>query len=181
MNNKGNYKDQYERHYDREERLAMMPEALIKLKSRKKGFFRNNKSMMIILADIIIICLLALGFMIYTRISSNSHSTQTHTFVLNGYVLNNRALISLRITRKRDHLAARTPPRPFEATINISGNNDYYKKVFDFLPEDPDRDVIFRAVIPVEDFYTSQKHAVTSTVQFDNTTINLKYNLKTEN
>ncbi|MCP5513857.1 MAG: hypothetical protein H7A26_00135 [Spirochaetales bacterium] len=179
MENKG--KEQIERHYDRNERLAMMPEALLKLKSGKKGFFRN-KSMVILFADIVIICLLSAGFFIYSRITSNTYATNNYSLILKGYIFDDTALISLTITKKMDSPPLKTDPKPFEATITVTGNDEYYKKNFDYLPDVINREVTIRASIPLDPSGTGKQSAPTAyaTVKFENTSVKLKYTLKRE-
>ncbi len=173
-------KEQFERHYDREERLAMMPEALIKLKTKKKGFFRNNKSLVIMLADIVLLLLLFLAFLIYSKISSNTSTINNYNFVLKGYVYDSKALISLTILNTLDSSSAVSESKPFEATITLSGHKDFYKKVYDIMPDPKNREITMRAAIPLEDYYTTAAQTVFAEVKFDNTTVKLKYNLKKE-
>ncbi len=181
MENNG--KEQIERHYDRNERLAMMPEALLKLKSGKRGFFRN-KSMVILFADIVIICLLSAGFFIYSRLTSNTYATNNYSLILKGYIFDDKALITLTITKKMDSplLTLKTEPKPFEATITVTGNDDYYKKNFDYLPDVINREVTIRASIPLDPEGTGKPATPTAyaTVKFENTSVKLKYNLKRE-
>ncbi|MDX9800425.1 MAG: hypothetical protein RBT69_03700 [Spirochaetia bacterium] len=176
-----NGKEQIEIHYDRNERLAMIPEALLKLKSGKKGFF-HNKSMAILFADIVIICLLSAGFFIYSSLTTNTYSSKNYSLILKGYIFNDTALVTLTITKKMDAPPLKTEPKPFEATITVTGNKNYYKKNFDFLPDVINRDVTVRASIPLDpaDLDKKMNTIAYAAVKFENTSIKLKYKLKKE-
>ena len=60
---------QYEFHYNRDERLSMMPESVLEFKKRK----RKNKSLLILWLDIALIVILSSGFLIYQKMTGNSY------------------------------------------------------------------------------------------------------------
>ena len=178
--NKEQGADKFERHYDRAERIAMMPEALIKLKNRKKGFFRNNRSTAIILADIIIICILLIGFIIYSKISSNQYTYNNYNFLLKGYIFDSKALISLTAVNTLETASSSSEPKSFEATITCSGNNEFYKKMYEILPDTVRKDTTMRAAVQIDNYNPGEVYIVYALIRIDNTTIKLKYNLKKE-
>ena len=67
---------QYEFHYNRDERLSMMPESVLEFKKRK----RKNKSLLILWLDIALIVILSSGFLIYQKMTGNSYKGENYTF-----------------------------------------------------------------------------------------------------
>ncbi len=174
-------KKQLEYHYSREDRLNLLPPGIIKEKSGKKGFFRNNKPLGIILADIVIISILFFGYFIYTKTISNQNSNPDFSFLLNGYIFDNNLLISLTISKKENSRLPESAAFPLEAAITISGNDSFYKKFFDTMPDKPDNDTILRTSIHAADYAINKNSIIYATIEYNNKTIELKSRLKSEN
>ncbi|MCL2791669.1 MAG: hypothetical protein FWD87_01130 [Spirochaetaceae bacterium] len=169
-------KEPYELHYNREERLAMMPPNVIKDKSRPKGFF-NNKSLLIIAANIILVCILFLVFTFLTRgtVSTdlNPGVDSNFNFLLNGYIFDNNILVSLIIEKKQDSAIVSDTPLPVEVTITLSDNANFYTNFFNFMPESPAERLILRAAIPVTNYEIQKNSILYADITYGNQIINL--------
>jgi hypothetical protein len=166
----------YEFHYDREERLSMMPESVLQFKKKKK----KNRSVLILLLDIILICLLSLGFMIYQKFTNNSYSSDNYNFTLKTYIYDENLLISITSVNK---LPVNTNSKkqesiPVEFIVKLSKIDDFYKKIFDVLPQKNGSAKTYRASIPLNELpYIPDSTFVKVNVKFGNNSINLKHKL----
>ena len=173
-------KNQLNLHYNREERLAMMPPGARINKPKGKGFFKNNKSLGILLLNLIIICIIFPGFFIYTRITANTNPNPDFNFLLSGYIFDNNILTSLTIEKKKDSTLSSDEPLPFEATIYLSDNSDIYKKIFDFMPANSGKEIVFRASIPATNYEVQKNSIIHATIEYSDQTIKLKSQVKSE-
>jgi hypothetical protein len=148
-------------HYDREERMhSLSPsirERMEKSDSPKKGglkkpLFRRNRSLMILLLDIIII--LFLYFIILPllgiRGGPSVEQIQDYTFELNGFVFEEKSLLSLNIERvavsekKED---GSEEGKTITVVFSVEGTEKTVEAI-DVLPEEEGASRIIRASIP---------------------------------
>ena len=172
-------KNQLNFHYNREERLSMLPPGVIKSRQKQKGFFRNNKPFTIILINVIIICLMFFGFTIYSKIASNRSSNSDFNFLLNGYIFDNNMLITLKIEKKKDSKLLEDT-LPFEAIITLSDNNDFYKKFFDNMPDNSNKEIVLRLQTPITNYELQKNSIIYANIKYNDKIINLKSKIKNE-
>ena len=98
--------DEYHYHYNREERLAKSPRLkdCYSEEGRGKGFFgglfRRNRSLLFLLADIILLVLVFVIYMFLTSTGEDRWRRGKYTFLLTAFAYENKAFISLKITRE---------------------------------------------------------------------------------
>ena len=175
-----------ERHYNREERLSQLPESVQKYKKRKKGFFSSNRHLVIILADIIIISLLFLAFMIYTRMTHNTVKDSNYSFTLKGYVFEDTALITLSALNTGSETSDKefnenTDPVSAEVIFTLDNHENTHHKIFDFLPEKPGGERNYRVSIPVKRDFSDSRLKVYAEIKYESSVVDLKYTLGREN
>ena len=171
-------KQLYGFHYDREERLKKMPPGYQPDKFKEKGFFKK-KHFNIIVANLILVLILFPILTIYTRTTANRKSTADFNFLLNGYIFDNNMLISLTIQKKQDSTIDDTP-LPFEATIFLSDDKEFYKKFFDIMPVSSDKEVVLRTSIPITDYKTYKNTIIHANIIYSDQSISLKSKIKNE-
>jgi len=163
-------------HYDREERLSMMPQGSAKGKS--KGFFKT-RPFTIIIANLILIIILIPAITYYTRHTANKNFNPDFNFLLNGYIFDNNILVSLTIKKKPDSKIT-DEPLPFEVTISLSDNKDFYKKFFDNMPAGSDKEVVLRTAIPLSNYRVQKNSILYANIIYGDQTISLKSKIKSE-
>ena len=88
-------------HYSREERLALNGAPDLSTRT-KRGFLKNNRSLMILLVDIAIICLL---FVIYRQFLFSPPYRQSfagYTITLRGFPLQDKVIASLIVRKTKE-------------------------------------------------------------------------------
>ena len=172
--------DKIKFHYNREERLAMKPvppEEKSKVKGLFKLFFRNKKPLNIIFANIILVCILFSFFIFYTQVKHNTFSNSDFSFSINGYIFDNNLFLTLIIKKKQDSKLS-NDPIPVEAVIFLSDNKEFYKKFFDNMPADSNKETVLRAIIPGN--VVQKKSLLLAKIEYSNNTINIKSKIKSE-
>lgn len=113
--------DHYDYHYDREERLShLSPEARAQISGRSStGIFRKNRTLSIILIDIVVIALVWFVFLPLIR-TGPSGRLEGYSFVLHSFSYGGRALISLKAVK--DDQKAGLPPS-YSAAFGLSSSN----------------------------------------------------------
>jgi hypothetical protein len=86
---------QYERHYSREERLAM-PGAPSP-RQRPKGFLRGNRGLVILLIDVAIIAIMAIIYRQFLFSPAYEGELSGYRFTLRGFALQSRVVAELLI------------------------------------------------------------------------------------
>ena len=139
--------------------------------------------MVILLLDILLICLLSLGFLIYQRISSNRFSTDDYSFTLKSFIYDEKILISISALNKSSSNPGSkdTSPLPVDITVRLSKISEFYKKIYDFLPDQNNRTSIYRVSIPLDKIPpVTESSFVIVTLKFRDNTIKLKHKLVNE-
>lgn len=166
----------YEFHYDREDRLSMIPESVLQYKKKKT----KNRSLLILFLDIILICILSLGFLFYQKFTSNRYTSNDYTFTLKTYIYDENLLISITSVNRlpANDNSMENESTPVELTIKLSKTGDFYKKIFDILPQKNGSSKTYRASIPLNELPTVPDSGfVRVNVEFGNNSINLKHKL----
>lgn len=169
-------KSEYEYHYNRDERLSMMPESVLEFKKKK----RKNRSLLILWLDIALIVILSSGFLIYQKISGNSFSGEDYSFSLKTFVYNDNLLISITSVNKTsfDSDSDNTPAVPVELTVKLSKIDDFYKKIFDVLPQNSAEKKTYRISIPLSEMPSLENTSyILVNIKFENSSINIKHKL----
>jgi hypothetical protein len=161
-------------HYNREERLSLLPE-FERPRKKEKGIFKNNKSLSIILLDLIIITALSSGYFIYTKISQNIISDSNYSFSLNSYIFDNNILITL-VIKNKGNATKQATPAPFKAIITMEDNHEFYKIFFDNMPENEGSDIILRTSTPANanSKNETKKNIIHAVVEYNESIIRLK-------
>lgn len=172
-------KGNVEFHYDRKERISQASGDTLKSPKKLKGFFRQ-KSNMIIFADIILICLLTSGFLIYSKITGNRITSDNYTFSLSGYIFDNNVLATLTVVEKENK--ADSTPTLFEATISLPNDRSAYKKLSNYLPINKN-EVVLRTSIPIKNQFFAQdntKKLMYASIKYNGKTVKIKTTIKNE-
>ena len=180
----------YERYYNREERLAMIPPGIIK--DKPKGFFKN-KALNITIINVVFVCIMLLLFTFLTRFTNftseaepevpaegNSATDPNFNFFLSGYIFDNNILVSIRIEKKPDSALSSDDQVPVEITITLSGDSDFFRKFFDIMPESPDDAVILRTAIPITNSETHINSILFANIIYDDQFISLNSEIRGE-
>ncbi len=169
-------KVEYEFHYNRDERLSMMPEAVLKLKNKKK----KNRSLLILWLDIALIVILSSGFLIYQKITGNRYSDEDFTFSMKTFVYNDNLLISVTALNKKPYSGQEKNPKdiPVELNFKLSKSESFYKKVFDILPLKKSNEKTYRISIPLSKIPDLQESThVLVNIKYKNSSINIKHKI----
>jgi hypothetical protein len=67
----------------------------------KKGFLKGNRSLVILLVDILLICLLAVGYRFLLYKPSHSASLAGYSLTLKGLPIGDKVVVSLSVERKK--------------------------------------------------------------------------------
>jgi len=116
-------------HYNREERLKRL-----KLKSElhvKKGFFRKNKVLIIIIIDIFLLIIVFLSFRFLFHNIQAQKTTSGYTYTLSSFLINDKAFSKVKI--KRTHKTNNKNPIKAKVRFYQEKGNSVVKEVF--LPE----------------------------------------------
>ncbi|MCL2293685.1 MAG: hypothetical protein FWC36_02305 [Spirochaetes bacterium] len=169
--------NQYEFHYKREERFARMPSHL---RDNPKGFYQNNKPLVIIFANLILAIIIFGGFFAYENFIANRNFHPDFNFTLNGYIFDNNMLITLSIRKKENSALPEDELLPFEATITLSDNRDFNRRFFDILPAKPNEEVVLRTSVPIFNHEIQRNSTIFATIAFSGQIISLKSRVKSE-
>ena len=175
--NPGQDKPQYEFHYNREERLSMMPDSVLKFKKKK----RKNRSLLILWLDIALIVILSSGFLIYQKISGGRYSDKNYSFSMKTYVYNDNLLISVTAVNRiqSDSTSDKDSTGiPVILTVKLSKADSFYKKIFDVLPDKNSSEKTYRVSIPLSEIpeLLNSTH-VSVNIKYENSSINIKHKI----
>lgn len=117
------YRDtnRFDYHYDREERLSKIPEELRgKIVGKpSKGFFRGNRTMSVILLDLVIIAVVWFVFLPLIRTGA-SGKVEGYAFSLHSFSYGGNGLISLTVAKEAQK--ADLPTRSYTAVFSLSSS-----------------------------------------------------------
>ncbi len=110
-------KHKYNYHYKREERLSM-PNAPKKDTNYSKNIFKRNKSLVIILIDIIIILVVFSFYKIFIEMPSYVGKNNGYVLTLSGFSTSDQVIVRIKIRKVEQDAAAGNAEITFKA-----GNN----------------------------------------------------------
>ena len=171
-NSPGQEKPQYEFHYNREERLSMMPDSVLEFKKKK----RKNRSLLILWLDIALIVILSSGFLIYQKITGDKYTDKNYTFSMKTFVYNDNLLISITALNKiKSDNSDKSSDIPVILTLKLSKADNFYKKIFDVLPGRSSDEKTYRVSIPLSEIpeLKDSTHILVN-IKFENNSINTK-------
>ena len=167
---------QYEFHYSREERLSMMPDSVLEFKKKK----RKNRSLLILWLDIALIVILSSGFLIYQKITGGKYTDKNYTFSMMNYVYNDNLLISVTAVNnlKSGSSDKSDTEIPVILTVKLSRADEFYKKIFDVLPDKNTPEKTYRISIPLSEIpeLKNSTHILAS-IKYENSSINIKHKI----
>jgi len=163
----------YDYHYNREDRLSKLdPNMRARLSGDlPKGFFRKNRALGIILADILLIALVGFVFLPVIRTGANGR-LEGYSFALRGFSYGSKALVSLKVIKDRDQ--SELPP-DYTASFGLS-SSDRTVEMQGALPKELKASMTLRTSLPLERRTT----AVVCTVTLGKGHLKLKAKLQTE-
>lgn len=169
------YRDttRYDYHYDRDERLKKLPPDLrSKLDgAAPKGLFRKNRTLSIILLDIVVIAIVWFVFLplIHAGASGNLDG---YSFSLHSFSYGKRALISLKVVK--EHERSGLPPI-YSALFGLSSGNRTME-MQGVLPKELHGFTTLRTSLPL----VAKTVAVVCTVKLGGKKLSLKAKLQSE-
>lgn len=169
------YRDpnRYDYHYDRDERMKRLPDDVrAKLTGPSpKGLFRKNRTLTIILLDIVVIVVVWFVFLPLIRTGASGR-LEGYSFSLHSFSYGNRALISLKVVNES---AGHGLPPSYTAIFGLSSDNESVEMQGP-LPEEPHASTTLRTSLPL----AAKTVAVVCTVKLANKTLSLKARLQKE-
>ena len=120
-------------HYDREDRLNRRSR---REEASRGGIFRRNRSLAILLLDVVLIVILYLFLQFFVFGAEDRHTALGCRFVLRAVAFEDQVLVSLRITR-RDAPKEGAESLVATAVFGLQGS-DVRQEDADLLPSDPD-------------------------------------------
>jgi hypothetical protein len=132
-------------HYSREQRLNL-PTAP-RVQDRGGGIFRQNRTLLIILLDLVIILVLGLFLMRYLYAQVHRADLEGYSVVLRGFSSGEVVFATLTITNKRG--GSETGERIY-ARFSLDGEFEEKDTTYSsaFLPDDGEKETILRVTIP---------------------------------
>ncbi len=132
--------DRFVRHYDREERLALKQEQ----KPEPVGLFARNRSLIIILLDIVLVLVMFVIYLLFIR--PGTAASEIDGFVLEGgaFVFDTDIYLSLTIRRTTDAVLLEGADTLVRVTVPDGS------EITDTLPTDPEHPITIRHVLSGE-------------------------------
>ena len=117
------YRDpnRFDYHYDRDERLSRMPEEMRRRVTvpGSKNVFRRNRTLSVILIDLVLIGLVWFVFLPLIRTGATG-SLEGYSFSLHGFSYGGKALVSLKVVKGKD---VSGPAPSYTATFSLSSSD----------------------------------------------------------
>ncbi len=140
--------DQVRFHYNREERRQNLSHYTRNLGRKPKGILRGNRSLGILLVDILVIILIYVIFSFFGGITSTSKINSGYTLGFNGFSYDDKIYLSLRITARRNQESLDN--KMIEAVFSLGRQGDELT-VMEILPEEKGDSRVLRAVFDTDD------------------------------
>lgn len=154
-------------HYDKEERIQSLSPHIRDRSSEKLGLFKRNRSLFIILIDVLIIVLIIV--VVLPFVGGKEHTTviEGYTFTLSGFIFEDSSLFNLHILSEKESASTSNDNRVITVTFSIEGTEEQ-RKVTDLLPVSQ-KERIIRGRIP----YNGAGKQATALIRFDQTEFTL--------
>ncbi len=130
-------------HYNRDERMAKLPEH-IGQKSRR-GFLRGNRSLIITLLDVLFLVILVVIFSVVMRMQGDTTIIPGFSITARAVAFDDRVLVSIKAVAKRDH----------EEEVQVRIRLGYEEiarwiEVDGFLPAAKGEEQVYRSALDIE-------------------------------
>ena len=132
-------------HYDREERLEYASSEVRNRGTGTRGMFRNNRSLLILFLDIILLVMIGVIFSVFGTIFGSSKAYGGYTLNLEGFEYGEQVYVRLKITAKRD--AEELENNLIEGTFSY-GDKKGSQAIAEILPAKKGESRVVRAVFP---------------------------------
>jgi len=129
-------------HYNREDRLSM--DGAPDLSKRKGGFLKGNRSLTILLLDILLLALIAFVVIGLFQRSSHKGKLEGYSLTLSALAYQDAAYVTLTLESLK---AAAAPPRVF-VKFYLSGSDEELF-VSDVLPFKEDEKIVLKGSLPL--------------------------------
>lgn len=134
-------------HYDRDERLQFATSDVRNRGNQPKGLFRNNRSLLILFIDILLIVMIGILFSVFGGIFGSSKNYGGYALKLEGFEYDEKVYVRLKITAKRD--AEELENNLIEGMF-FYGDDAAGSPIADILPAEEGASRVLRAVFPRE-------------------------------
>jgi flagellar basal body-associated protein FliL len=169
----------YHYHYDREERIRRLSSHIRERETEpsgmfKKGFFKRNRSLLLILIDILIIVLIAVIVIPFVgNTAKSTASADGYYYSLRGFVFEEKAFLSLKVEAQQD-----APERAEEVVRAIFTLEHSHRQVetVDVLPIGKGEERLIRATIP----FSGESTTAYVAIRHDSSEITLETELTPE-
>lgn len=161
----------FEYHYNREERLKSASEN-VKNGKDKKGIFKRNPALLILLIDVIVIILVSRLVVPYFLSQRSTAEIQKYHFSLKAFRMEDEvyARVLVRLTEKRE---GKSPP---PATIIFRYKQKASPPLQDVLPQEPNNEFFFKFRFP----YSKETVEVFAEISFAGETKELRTEFSAE-
>lgn len=132
-------------HYNREERMGYVSSGIRNRGSGRKGIFKNNRSLLILFIDILVILMIGIIFSIYGGIFGNSRSYNGYNLNLEAFEYDEKVYVRLKVTAKRD--TAELETNLIEGTFYY-GDGKESGAIAEILPAVKGESRVIRTVFP---------------------------------
>jgi hypothetical protein len=139
--------DQVRFHYDREERIQYLSHYTRNIGGKPKGILRGNRSLTILLVDILVIVLIYVIFSLFGGISSTIKANSGYTLGFNGFLHDDKVYLSLKVTARRNQESLDN--EMIEVVFSLGRNGDELT-VLEILPEEKGGSRVLRAVFDTD-------------------------------
>jgi hypothetical protein len=134
-------------HYDRDERLQFASSDVRNRGKGPKGIFRNNRGLLILFIDILLIVMIGILFSVFGSIFGSSKSYGGYELKIEGFEYNEEVYARLKVTAKRD--AAELENNLIEGEF-IYGDSDQRIEIAEILPAEKGESRVIRAIFTKE-------------------------------
>lgn len=147
-------------HYNREERMASLPEDTGE--RRRRGIFRGNRSLLITLIDVVFLVVLVAVFSVVSRMMGDATLIRGYSVTARAMLFDDRVLVSVKISSREDTEV----PEAIRIRFGYPAGDERVE-ISDFLPEGKKEERIYRGALErdaryskvVIDFVTDDERA----------------------
>ncbi|RKX84161.1 MAG: hypothetical protein DRP57_06445 [Spirochaetes bacterium] len=157
-------------HYDRNERLSMP--AAPRRDSMKRGIFKGNRSLLILLLDIIVILILMFIFFRFLNRPSYKKTEQGFQFELEAFPYADNILVSLYV--KKTGKAGKSLDKTFKVEFYTSTSSENRETLNGSFPLEPEKETILRSKLS----WSGRDETVTASITIGSKVVVLKKNVK---
>lgn len=157
----------YRFHYDRRERLSML--SAPKSNNKSRGLLRGNRSLLILLLDILLICIIVVILNLFDLGSTERRQVSGYSFHLRAFPYEDVVLVTLAVKKTSDETDIREDPISVRFLLDeISTDNSV------LLPKTLDEEVMIRDSLKI----VGEKKVIKAEITFDAKTYTLSRKLE---